>query len=176
MRKRKGPTKKLAPTMAPDASCPHSFTDDEGVQLEIDCSECAGAHDLQNSKCLIGIVNVMSIGAEPEAIILKRFTHKRYRGETIKQAASAAAELAALNRALVAMENPSDKRCRTCAASTEHVIATMRKKLMENPAEYVSSRDEVATEVDVIADSCACASAHACANKGLSAGILTRGR
>lgn len=176
MKQHKGPTKKLAPTLAPDTSCPHAFSMDEGVQLEVDCSECAGAHDLQNRKCLTGIVNVMSVGAEPEAIILKRFIHKRYRGEAVRLAASAAAELAALNRALVVSEPPSDKRCRTCTASAEQVVAALKHKLMENPAGYISAPERIVEDIQSIAFSSMCASARACVDKGFSVSTLRRGR
>ena len=176
MKRHNGPTKKLAPTIAQDAICPHSYSDEEGVQLEIECSECAGAHDLGNSKCLTGILNVMSTGAEPEAIILKRFIHKRYRGEAVRRAASAAAELAALNRAIVAAEPSSDKRCRTCPASTEQIAAAMKRKLLENPAEYVSSVETAVKDIETVAFSHACENARACADKGFSVSILLRGR
>lgn len=171
-----GPTKKLAPTIAPDARCPHTFSEDNGIQLEIDCSQCAGAHDLRNSKCLTGVVNVMSLGAEPEVIILKRFIHKRYRGEFVRQVVSAATELAALNRALASSEPPSDKHCRTCTVSMEHVIAAMRRKLIENPAIYVSSAESAFSDIETKALSHACAKARACIDKGLSFSTLWRCR
>ena len=176
MKQHKGPTKRLAPITAPNACCPHSFSDDEGLQLEIDCSDCAGAHDLKNNKCLTGIVNVMSAGAEPDAIILKRFIHKRYRGDLVRRLASAAAELAALNRALVAVEPPSDKRCRTCPASAEQVVTAMKRKLLENPVEYVSSMVTAVRDIESIAVSHACDRARACVDRGLSVSVLRRGR
>lgn len=176
MKQRKGPTKRLAPAIAPNACCSHSFSDDEGLQLEIDCSECAGAHDLKNNKCLTGIVNVMSVGAEPEAIILKRFIHKRYRGDLVRRAALAAVELAALNRALIAVEPPSDKRCRTCQASAEQVVTAMKRRLLENPVEYVSSNEKIVEDIESVALFHACENARACVDRGISVSALQRGR
>lgn len=172
MKHAKGPTKKLAPMIAPEVVCPHTFSDDEGVQLEVSCTECAGAHDLQNSKCLAGIVNLMSAGAEPETIILKRFTHKRYRGEDVRLVAVAAAELAALNRALVSAEPPSDKKCRTCSASIEQIVGTLKRMLLGNPAEYLSSRDRIIENQELVISTISCASARACLAKGLSTSTL----
>ena len=176
MKRASGPTKKLAPTIAPDTRCPHVFSDDDGIQLEIDCSECAGAHDLQNNKCLTGVVNVMGLGAEPETIILKRFIHKRYRGETVRNAGLLAIELAALRRGLSSLETPSDRRCRTCAVSTENTIVTLKRKLMESPAEYVTSAKTVFEEIKNSADSGHCGNARACVNRGLSFSTFNRGR
>ena len=175
MKRPSGPTKMLAPTIAPDSSCPHSYSDEEGVQLEIECSECAGAHDLENSKCFTGIMNVMIAGAEPEAIILKRFIHKRYRGEVVRRAAFAASELAALNRAMVAAEPPSDKRCRTCTASTERIVIAMKQRLLENPFEYASSRMTIVKDIERAAFAHACENARSCVDKGLRMSMLGRG-
>jgi hypothetical protein len=170
-----GPTKKLAPTIGPDTSCPHSYSDDEGVQLEIECSECAGAHDLENNKCLTGILNVMIAGAEPDAIILKRFIHKRYRGEVVRRTAFAASELAALNRTLVAVEPSSDKRCRTCTASTERIVLAMKQRLLENPFEYAASRTAIVKDIELGAFAHACENARTCVDKGLRMTMFGRG-
>lgn len=175
MKRSIGPTKKLAPSLSPNASCPHTYSDDEGIQLEIDCLECAGAHDLKNSKCLTGVLNVVSSGAEPEAIILKRFIHKRYRGEVVRRIASAASELAALNRAMVSAEPPSDKRCRTCAASSERVVSAMKLRLLENPLESAASRLAMLEDIERAALALPCESARACVEKGLRIRNLGRG-
>jgi len=176
MEHKNGPTKKLAPAIASDARCPHIFSEDCGIQLEINCLECAGAHDLENRKCLTGIVNVVSLGAEPEVIILKRFIHKRYRGASVKRIASAAAELSALNRALDSVEAPSDKQCQTCPASTQKIIAALKRSLMEDPAGFVSSPAEAFKEIESHAFSRACEKARACVNTGLSYSTLRRYR
>ncbi len=139
MKHLQGPTKKLIPSISPENRCPHQYGEDEGLQLEIDCSECQGAQDLANSRCVSGILNVMMTGAVPTAIILKRFIHKRYRGESIGPLALVASELSALNRAIASAEKPSDKRCRTCGASRERVLMAMKRRLLENPTEYLPS-------------------------------------
>jgi len=162
--------------MSPETSCPHTFSEDDGLQLEVDCSECSGAHDLKNSKCLIGIVNVISLGAEPEAIILKRFIHKRYRGAPVGRAVSAATELAALNRGLASLDQPSDKRCRTCSARAEQVVMTLRRKLIENPGDYGDRVESVVSEFEQNIALHACERARACVGKGVSFSTMLRSR
>lgn len=88
----------------------------------------------------------------------------------------AAAELAALNRALVAVEPPSDKRCRTCPASAERIVTAMKRRLLENPVEYVSSMERVVKDIESVALFHACESARTCVDKGVSVSVLQRGR
>lgn len=138
MTPRRGPSKKLAPTIGSDSGCPHSYTEDEGLQLEIDCSQCNGPHDLGNNKCLSAVLNVLIGGAQPEAIILKRYMHKRYRGEVVDVASAAATTLASLNRAIASAQRPSDRRCRTCCASKDQILTTIKRLLLDDPRGYVS--------------------------------------
>ena len=169
-----GPTKRFAPSISSDISCPHSFSDDHGIQLEVDCLQCAGAHDLRNRKCLVGVINVITAGAEPEAIILKRYTHKRYRGTPVGRAVLAALELAALNRAKVALDEPSDKRCQTCPVSTEQIVSFLRHRLLEDPITYLSSMDRIADEIEHRSLAHACERTRACILKGLSLSTVQR--
>jgi hypothetical protein len=169
MAPRRGPSKKLAPTIGPDSGCPHSYAEDEGLQLEIDCSQCNGAHDLSNNKCLSAVLNVLAGGAQPEAIILKRFMHKRYRGVAVDVASSAASALASLNRAIMSAPRPSDRRCRTCTASKDRLLATIKRFLLDDPAGYVSnSSGLVARLKDSISD-VSCSDAESCLEAALKA-------
>ena len=175
MRHRRGPTKRLAPTLGPDTSCPHEFTEDEGVQLEIDCTECSGAHDLANSKCLTSAMNAACGGAVPEVVILKRYTHKRYRGDSVWLVSRAAAELAALNRVLASSEQLSDKECRTCAASRQLVIVDLRRRLLENPRAYMSGGLGLPEEIRRGRETVACTRAKECVEAGLGASTIYGG-
>jgi hypothetical protein len=175
MRHQGGPTKKLAPTIDPNISCPHSFTEDEGVQLEVDCLECAGAHDLMNPRCMIGVVNVVSGGVVPEIVILKRFTHKRYRRDAVNLVAMAATELSALNRALAAPDVASDRSCRTCFASRHQVISGMKRRLVENPEAYLLSSRRVAEEIRRAHSISTCERAGMCIDSGIAASTILPG-
>jgi hypothetical protein len=84
------------------------------------------------------VLNVLAGGAQPEAIILKRFMHKRYRGEAVDGASAAASALASLNRAIASASRPSDRRCRTCAASMDQLLTMIKRSLLDDPLEYVS--------------------------------------
>lgn len=162
MAPRPGPTKKLAPMIGPDAGCPHEYSEDEGLQLEIDCSECKGAHDLGNSKCLSAVLNVLAVGAQPEVIVLRRFMHKRYRGEAVRIASAAASDLATLKRAIASTPRPSDRRCRTCPASKERLLIAIKQSLLNDPTRYVTSSRVVAEELRQGIACVGCAKAQAC--------------
>jgi hypothetical protein len=172
MKHRQGPTKKLIPSLSPENRCPHEYSEDEGLQLEIDCSACQGAQDLTNSRCISGILNVMVTGAVPTAIILKRLIHKRYRGEAIGPVALVASELSALNRAIASAEKPSDKRCRTCSASRERVLTAMKHRLLENPAEYLPDHKNMAAELTSMFRSDQCGDSVKCIENALSTSIV----
>jgi hypothetical protein len=168
MKQREGPTKRFAPALSADVCCPHSFNEDEGVQLEINCQECAGAHDLANTRCMIGVVNVVSGGVTPETIILKRFTHKRYRKDSVRLVSAAAVELSALNRALSAPEPVSDKSCRTCPASGRQVVQGLKRSLLNDPRGYILHPEETMEQIRRAQGTVACERASACVNVGLS--------
>jgi len=163
-----GPTKKLAPTISPDSGCPHDYIEYEGLQLEVDCSKCNGAHDLSNKKCLSAVMNVLTEGAQPDTIILKRFMHKRYRGEAVELASTAAGILATINRAIASTQRPSDKRCRTCPASTDQVLLTMKLALMDDPTEYVRSPMHMLAGLRMCLPRIACEQAEACFDSALN--------
>ncbi len=172
MRHREGPSKRLAPAISLDISCPHCFVEDEGIQLEVDCSECAGAHDLSNARCLAGVVSVVSSGAIPETVILKRFAHRRYRRETVDIVAIAAGELSAVNRALATSFPASDKNCRTCSASRSSVLTDLKRRLMNDPGAYVSDAAKVLEEINRARASTTCARAKECVRSGVSASTI----
>ncbi|HJX04965.1 MAG TPA: hypothetical protein VJ489_04010 [Thermoplasmata archaeon] len=140
MKRSLGPTKKRAPSKTPEVACPHSFVEDEGLNLEVECESCTGAHDLSNSKCLGGVVLALTVGAHPESIILKRAIHKRYRDEAIRVATETAVRLANLSRALSAADPPSDRTCRTCPARREQILSLLRSELLRDPMGCVSEK------------------------------------
>lgn len=170
MTPRKGPTKKLAPTIRAGTGCPHVYSEEDGLQLEIDCVSCKGAHDLNNKQCLSAVLNILVAGAQPEVIILKRFAHKRYRGRAVKIASLAASQLATLNRALASINIPSDRHCRTCAASRQNLLTSMKQHLIENPTTYVANHPELATLIRTRLGHVDCERREACILEALSAG------
>ena len=101
--------------------------------LSIDCNACAGAHDLRNQRCYAGVLNILASGAQPDSIVLKRYIHKRYRGEAVRIVIMAASELASLRRGIAALDPPSDRKCRTCPASAHRVLLQARLHLAESP-------------------------------------------
>ncbi|OGS42132.1 MAG: hypothetical protein A3K67_02720 [Euryarchaeota archaeon RBG_16_62_10] len=169
MRHRTGPTKRLVPTMSPDATCPHRYTEEEGMTLEVDCDECQGASDLMNNRCISGVMNALASSVRPEAIILKRFMHKRYRGRLVERVCAATVELSALNRALSACVEVSDRRCRTCPASKRLVISATKVRMLEDPWAYISRPGSVQAQVRARAQACGCARAPSCVDDAFSA-------
>lgn len=109
--------------------------------------DCNGAHDLANRKCLAGIINALAATSMPEAIVLKRYTHKRYRGEAIAWIVACAAELASLNRALTTSSELSDKVCRTCPASAIAVLGNVKRAMLEDPATYTTQSAEILKDI-----------------------------
>ncbi len=175
MRRRQGPAKKLAPSMSPESVCPHNYTEEEALQLEIDCSSCAGANDLMNNRCLTGAMNIIAAGAVPEAIILKRFIHKRYRGETVRLAGLAARELATLNRAIASAETPSDRKCRTCQSSKELALTAMRRRLLSNPIGYMPGKESNPSELAEGLLVEGCPKTRKCVDDALAVSVLLSG-
>ncbi len=169
MTPRQGPTKKLAPTIGSDSGCPHDYSEEEGLQLEIDCSQCKGAHDLSNRKCLTAVLNVLVGGAQPEAIILMRFMHKRYRGESVELASAAAAALASLNRAIASTPRPSDRKCRTCPASKDQLLTTIKHLLLEDPEGFVSDPTSIIEDLRGYTLHLSCVDASTCLDAALRA-------
>lgn len=175
MRQSCGPTKRLAPTLAPGTCCPHEFTGSEGLQLEVDCESCGGAQDLLNRRCMVGIISIVARGAVPDTIMLKRFMHKRYRNEEVRVVAVAAAELSALTRAYACASTPSDRKCRTCACSPKRLVGELRMKLLGDPVQYVRDRRQVESMLsDAVAES-GCERSRECARQACSGSIMLTG-
>lgn len=116
----------------------------------------------------------MTSGVRPEAIILKRFMHKRYRGQIVDRVSAATAELSALVRTMSASCEPSDKRCRTCPASVHMTVPAMRMMLLADPWTYVSRPEAMHARVRERARSCACPNAHVCVEKALKSSTVPR--
>lgn len=167
MRHRTGPSKKLAPTSRPEAACPHEFVHDEGVQLEIDCDSCAGAHDLLARNCLVGAVNAAALGPQLDTIILRRMIHKRYRGEVVQLVISLGRQLSALNRAIASTPQPALKDCRTCSARRDRVLSKVRSMMLEDPASWNPDRILSGMSAGMLAPNTSCARAGECVKRAL---------
>jgi hypothetical protein len=156
-------------------TCPHIYTEEEALQLEIDCSSCAGANDLLNNRCLAGVMQIIAARAAPEAIILKRFIHKRYRGETVRLAALAARELATLNRAIASSEPPSDRKCRTCPSSKGLAMVAMRRRLVSNPIKYMPGEGDNLSEYSggLIVEGCP--KSRKCVDEAIAVSVILSG-
>lgn len=170
----RGPSKKLAPTIDSETSCPHTFNDEDGFELEVDCQACPGASDLGNRRCASGVTNILVTGALPEAIVLKRYIHKRFRGGQVDALRAAAEELCALNRAISAATPPSDKECRTCPASTRRAVASLRGHLLDDPVGYATGYARFSDELRSKASATTCARARACIDDTLSVSTLEK--
>lgn len=170
------PAKKLAPTLAPGTCCPHEFNDAEGLLLEVDCGACGGAQDLLNRRCMVGVMNILTRGALPDAILLKRFMHKRYRNEAVRTVAQAAAELSRLMRAAACASAPSDRRCRTCPCSPKRLLDGMRIRLLDDPRGYIYGRARIESVISEAVMSAACQNGSECAAQARSvSSVLTEG-
>lgn len=159
----------------PEIACPHEFTEEEGLQLEIDCMTCAGPQDLLNRRCLIGAVNVIVNGSVPDAVILRRFMHKRYRSDQIHLISMTASELGVLGRALSCAPPPSDRRCRTCPASLPRMLVELKRSLVENPEAYFRQRDMTVSDARERAVAARCEDARDCAERALAMSTLYKG-
>ena len=174
VRHRSGPSKKLAPATRPETACSHTFTHDEGVYLEIDCESCAGAHDLWSRSCIVGVVNAASTGPRVDAIVLRRTTHKRYRGEIVQCVMSLAAALSALNRAISSAQTPDERQCRTCPGRKQVILQKAKAMLLEDPLTW---NEGVAKSIaDDLEARAACSRARECVARGLAGVLLQEGR
>lgn len=135
------------PRLDPETKCPHVFSEEGGLQLEVDCQACPGAQDLMNERCAAGIVHVLSSEATPSTIILRRHLHKRYRGAHVQGLAAASSLLSALDRKIRSGKRPSDEPCRTCRASEVMLAIALRQRLLEDPHGFIADRDSVADRV-----------------------------
>ncbi len=144
------------------------------MQLEVDCSTCTGGISLANPKCLSGILRALSTGGVPDAIVLRSYIHKRYRGEAVERAAHVASELASINRELLSatLERPSDRRCRTCRASSESILTTLRRSMLDDPALFASDRHGFIARIREEVDPPDCSRAEECLGKVLRAARL----
>jgi hypothetical protein len=160
---RNGPAKRLAPAIAQDRMCEHAFIEDDGLHLEIDCSGCGGPQDLANSRCVTSLLNILRNGARPEAVVLKRFIHIRYRRIALSQVFDLADELANLAR-LASEEALSDARCQTCPASMPKIASALIVLLKSSPLAYSDSAGALSASAEAEA-AVDCVRAHACAQR-----------
>lgn len=121
--------------------CEHSFVDD--ATLEVDCSRCSGAQSMENPKCASGIMNILASGLVPEAVVLRRYTHVRYRSDRIVALCESASALAALRRLQSQADAPSDDQCLTCPASTRLLVPEVIRRLQADPLRFCHSRDSL---------------------------------
>ncbi len=121
-------------------------------------------------------MNVVSSGAIPETVILRRFTHKRYRKDIVRVVATAATELAALNRALASTDQASDKGCRTCTSSKHLIISAMKLRLLENPRSYIIGGAAFLEELRLAHSKSSCPRSGECIEAGFAASALFGGR
>jgi hypothetical protein len=135
-----GPSKKLVPSLSNDRRCEHRFNEEDAMTLEVDCSGCSGAQSIENAKCASGIMNILASGVAPEAVVLKRFIHVRYRSERIARLRESALALAALRRLEAQPAESSDKKCRTCPASRHRLASDVIRMIQADPMYFAPSR------------------------------------
>lgn len=173
MKPRTGPSKKLAPASRISTTCSHVFAHDDGLYLEIDCEECSGPHDLCSRVCTVGVINAVTTGPRVEAVVLKRMTHKRYRGEIVQTIMMAADSLSALNRAISSVQVPEKDECRACSANKQAVLSKARSLLLQEPLAWKNHVDVMAAS-DVVTKA-KCTRARECVRRALAGVYADRG-
>ena len=143
----RNPNKQLVPATRPEKPCPHDYSDDEGLVIEVDCTACRGAQDMENARCFAGLMNVVMAGAAPRSVVLRRYLDKRYRGTAVRRLLATAEMLASVNRAISALTRPSDRRCRTCPVSKERVLCSIRDAILRDPIGYSAGPSGVLEQV-----------------------------
>lgn len=134
------PSKRLVPRMAGDRTCDHVFVEEEGMTLEVDCTECSGPQTMDNARCASGIIDILASGVLPDTVVLRRYIDVRYRSERIVGLCAAAASLAALRRLKEQPGEASDRRCRTCPASKSRLASELIRRVRADPASFFSSQ------------------------------------
>jgi hypothetical protein len=157
------PTKKLVPTVSSEEPCKHAFSHDGGLILEVDCATCSGAQDLNNGKCVAGIVNILASGVVPDTIVLKRHIHIRHRADSISWLLSLATCMASSRRMQESGSGPSDSRCRTCPASRERVASLLVAKIREDPMTFPTQEAALSDMLLEMLQSVDCPDAPRCA-------------
>lgn len=173
MRPRTGPSKKLAPASRINTACSHVFAHDDGLYLEIDCEDCSGPHDLCSRVCTVGVINAATTGPRVESVVLKRMTHKRYRGDIVQAIMSAAEKLSELNRAISSVHTPEKDECRACSANRQAVLSKARSLLLQEPLAWKDCVNVMAAS-DVVTKA-RCARAHECVRRALAGVSADRG-
>jgi hypothetical protein len=163
-----GGRKKLVPARDRELKCPHTYCEEEELRLEIDCSDCSGAQDMQNRRCMSGIVQILSSEALPHTVTLKRHIHKRYREQALHLTLSAAQELAVLNRTSANVDAASDKRCRTCHASAPRIADTLRHLLLNDPIAYTKDFLSITEHIGAASKPANCRNGPECVETALS--------
>ena len=151
-----------------ELKCPHTYCEEEELRLEIDCSACPGDQDMENRRCMSGIVQILASEAVPQTVILKRHIHKRYREPALLDACEAARELAVLTRTKAILEPASDRRCQTCSASTPNVAGNLRSMLLDDPIAYMKDASAVSKRVRTAAGPANCNKGPECVEASLS--------
>ncbi len=137
------PSKKMVPSLSSDRRCEHRFSEDDAMSLEIDCSDCSGAQSIENPKCASGIMNILASGVVPDAVVLKRYIHVRYRSERLDRLRESASVLAALRRLEAQPAELSDKKCRTCPASRHRLASEVIRRIQADPISFGASRRDL---------------------------------
>lgn len=169
------PSKKLVPSLSNDRKCEHRFTEDGAMTLEIDCGDCSGAQSIENPKCASGIMNILASGVVPEAVVLKRYIHVRYRSDRLARLRESASALAALRRLEAQPGEPSDRKCRTCPASRQRLAAEVIRRVQADPVSFGPSRKALSDKLASEHASAGCPQLARCIAQVVSTGIPTWG-
>jgi len=161
----RNPNKQLVPATRPEKPCPHDYSDDEGLVIEVDCAACTGAQDMENARCFAGLMNVVMAGAAPRSVVLRRYLDKRYRGTSVRRLLATTEMLASVNRAIGALARPSDRRCRTCPVSKEWMLCSIRDAILRDPIGYSAGPCVVLEQVRGAADAIRCDRKDECLRK-----------
>ncbi|MGD9962436.1 MAG: hypothetical protein AB7S97_00830 [Thermoplasmata archaeon] len=169
------PSKKMVPSLSNDRKCEHRFTEGDSMTLEVDCGDCSGGQSIENPKCASGITNILALGVIPDAVVLKRHIHVRYRSDRITRLCESASALAALRRLEAQPAEPSDRRCRTCPASRQRLASEVIRRIQADPVSFGPSRKALS---DMLASEYAatgCPRLSECIAQVVEAGLPNRG-
>jgi hypothetical protein len=169
------PSKKMVPTLSDDRTCSHRYNEGEGMTVEVDCSQCSGGQSIENQKCASGIVNILASGIMPDAVVLKRFTHVRYRADSVSELFESASALASLRRLEGRPEESSDGECQTCPASRRLLASEVVRRIRSNPMSFRHVRESLSDTLISQFSSVACPGLAGCVAQVVWAGAIRRG-
>lgn len=169
------PSKKLVPSLSEERSCEHTYSDEGGMTLEVECVGCSGGQSIDNAKCASGIVNILASGVRPDSIVLKGHIHVRYRGQAVGLLCESASALAAVRRLAARGTDASDAKCRTCPASRHRLAPDVVRFIRAEPVLFGARREALSENLTQRLARVGCKKVRECVTQVVWAGCPRRG-